>query len=93
MDDLSKATDIRCLLVQAEHDLVIETFATVEATQRFGELLPPASSTVILRRGTHSGFGSYVPMWKPEVDGIPTEQQQQQEAVQATVQFLQGRLP
>jgi len=88
MDDISNSDDIQCLVVQAENDIVIDAFATETAVQRFWELLPSDSVQHTIKCGTHSGFGSYVGVWKPEVDGIP-EKEQQEEAVRVTVDFLE----
>jgi len=88
MDDVSN-TDIQCLVVQAEKDIIIESFATEAATTRFWEMLPLKSVRHTIRQGTHSGFASYISQWKPELDGIP-ELEQQKEAVRVTVDFLQN---
>ena len=90
MSDISVADDIHCLVVHAQNDIVVDAFATEAATKRFWELLP--SKTTVqhtIQGGTHSGFGSYVGVWKPEVDGI-SEEEQHNEAVQITVDFLEG---
>lgn len=86
--DISKSNDLQCLVVQAEKDIVIEAFATETAIQRFWELLPSDSVQHTIKGGTHSGFGSYIGAWKPEVVGI-SEVDQQKEAVQVTVDFLE----
>ena len=88
MNDISDFDDLHCLVVQAQNDFVIDAFATEAATKRFWEMLPPKTMQHTIQGGTHSGFGSYVGTWKPEVEGIP-EEEQQKEAVQMTIDFLE----
>lgn len=90
MNDVSD-TEIRLLVVQATHDVIIDRFATPEATRRFWELLPASTTRHDIMNGTHSGFGNYISSAKAEVDGIPLAEQHA-EAVKATVDFLEGRL-
>jgi pimeloyl-ACP methyl ester carboxylesterase len=75
------------LVVQGSKDWVVETFSTPETTEIFWNRLPMAQKHVI-PNGTHSGFASYVPGWKPEVEGGLPREQHHQEVVQATVDFL-----
>lgn len=90
MKDISDSDDIHCLVVQAQNDIVINAIATEEATKRFWEMLPTSTIRHTIQGGTHSGFGDYIGVWKPEVDGIPVEEQQK-EAVQTTIAFLESR--
>jgi Alpha/beta hydrolase family len=86
MADIS-ATEIRVLVVQATKDMIIDMFATPEATRRFWELLPASTARHDIVDGTHSGFGNYTSTWKPELDGIPVAEQHS-EAIRATLDFL-----
>lgn len=87
IDDIS-STGIKCLVVQAEKDTVVKTFATKERTKEFWGLLPPSTNSFIIQNGTHSGFGSYISSWAAEVDGLPPSEQQQI-AIQVTLDFLE----
>lgn len=89
MDDISE-TDIRVLVVQATNDMIIEMYATPDATRRFWELLPASTKRHVIVDGTHSGFGNYALGWRPEFDGIPAAEQQV-EAVKVTDDFLRIR--
>ena len=90
MNDISDSDDLHCLVVQAQNDMVINAFATEAATKRFWEMLPSSTIQHTIQGGTHSGFGSFIGVWKPEVEGIPVEEQQK-EAVQTTIDFLERR--
>lgn len=88
INDISDVDGLHCLVVQAQNDIIINAFATEAATKRFWEMLPSSTIQHTIQGGTHSGFGNYIGAWKPEVEGIPVEEQQQA-AVRTTIDFLE----
>lgn len=88
LGDLSDSS-IRVLVVQASNDMIIDSFATQELMDTFYALLPSQRTVYEIEGGTHSGFANYRPHWKPEVDGIPVDQQHA-EAVDISIRFLEG---
>jgi alpha-beta hydrolase superfamily lysophospholipase len=88
LPDLSGHQRLPLLVVQGSRDDIIETFATEELTKQFWQRLPEDAAEVVVAGGTHSGFANYVSTWtKKEKGGISNEEQQRQ-AVRATVDFL-----
>jgi hypothetical protein len=89
LPDLSAHQRLPVLVVQESKDVVTETFATEKLTKKIWQRLPEDAVELVVAGGTHSGFANYVSLWtKNEKDGIPSEEQQRQ-AVRATVDFLQ----
>jgi predicted Rdx family selenoprotein len=89
LPDLSGHQRLPVLVVQGSRDYAIETFATEELTKQFWQRLPEDAAEVVVAGGTHSGFTNNVSPWtKKEKGGISNEEQQRQ-AVRATVDFLQ----
>jgi alpha-beta hydrolase superfamily lysophospholipase len=89
LPDLSGHQRLPVLVVQGSRDDIIETFATEELTKQFWQRLPEDAAEVVVVGGTHSGFANYASLWtKKEKGGISNEEQQRQ-AVRATVDFLQ----
>ena len=83
-----KETAIQLLLIQGDQDALLEM--TKDAKDEFEEnYLPPVCRQIIIQGGTHGGFASYSSPLVVEQGELSREQQQLQ-ACQETLKFLQG---
>jgi hypothetical protein len=88
LPDLSGRQRLPVLVVQGLSDGVIQAFATEELTKQFWQRLPEDTAELLVPGGTHSGFANYKSVAYSEEGEISNEEQQRQ-AVQGTVDFLQ----
>ena len=85
--------DCRVLLINAEHDGVMNTMNPNKEHFIKTKLGGPTNNNVqhlVIKGGNHDGFGNYGPQYFPHPDGIRTisREQQQKEILQSTIEFL-----